>query len=159
MSNQPGIRFSIKTVFDESQLKNMVNKLPEYKKAANRQAGFAILEDIGDRFENQGSPPAKWKPLKESTLKRIVKQYGPGPHMILNRNGNLKNSWMVGDPDNVFRVTTNRVVVGTRLVYAAPHQFGWAEKNIPARPMAVDPDQSPELLSKLEKIYGALLQT
>lgn len=157
--SEAGIRFSIKTVFDESQLKEMVSKLPEAKKVANRQAGFAILEDIGDRFENQGSPPAKWKPLAPKTLKAINRKYGPGPHMILNRNGTLKNSWMVGDSENVFKVGVNQVIVGTKLIYAAPHQFGWEDKNIPARPMAVPPEESPELLSKLERIYGALLQT
>ncbi len=57
----------------------------------------------------------KWKERKDNK-----------PHPILNKSGNLRNTLYV-EPEN------NAVVIGSRVIYAAVHNFGFPARNIPQR--------------------------
>jgi len=144
--------------FDDSKFQAFIRDFPEIKEKANRAAGFVIMEDIENRFEGEGNPPQKWTPLKPITIERRSKRSNGGAIKILNDTGELKNSFMVGDPDNYFKATSQKVTVGTKKVYAPPHQWGWKGKNNPARPMIVDPANSQDLLDKLYDTYAEVLK-
>lgn len=143
---------------DDSVFKAFQQSFPGIKEKANRAAGFVIMNDITERFEGEGNPPAKWTPLSPITIKRREKRANGGVIRILNDTGALKSSFMVGDEDNYFKADQSKVTVGTQKIYAAPHQWGWEKKNIPARPMIIDPKDSADLKDKLMDAYAEVLK-
>jgi phage gpG-like protein len=143
---------------DDSVFRALMHSFPELKEKANRAAGFVLMDDIAERFEGEGNPPTKWTPLQPITIKRRMKRANGGAIRILNDSGALKGSFMVGGDDNFFKATQHKVTVGTKKVYAAPHQWGWKAKNIPARPMIVAPNDSPDLKDKLINAYAEVLR-
>ena len=88
--------------------------------AAATQARIAGPE----KRDPQGNP---WKALAEKTREYYAK-YLPGPRSLLWGKGGLLDSVTskAGGPWSV--------LVGAAREYAAVHQFGWPEKNIPAQP-------------------------
>ena len=61
-----------------------------------------------------------------------------------------KNSLLEGEGDLIgsldHQVAGNEVEVGSNLIYAAPHQFGFEKRNIPARPyLGLGPGDEAEL--------------
>lgn len=142
---------------DDSVFRSLMNSFPELKEKANRAAGFVIMDDIAQRFEDEGNPE-KWVPLQPITIKHRMKRSNGGVIKILNDTGALKNSFMQHDQDNFFKADQHKVTVGTMKVYAAPHQWGWKAKNIPKRPMIVPPNDSPDLQAKLIDCYAEILR-
>jgi len=154
-------RLAIKIITDTSGFKKMFNNNLELWAQGTQKAftgaGLAIMRDIGERFEGEGMPPQRWQPLSPATILRRRKGKGKGRPKILQDTGHLKRSFMFGGPDNVFDVSPLHVTVGSKLNYAGIHQFGWKEKNIPARPMVRKPEEVPQLKEEIEEIFSAVM--
>ena len=57
-----------------------------------------------------------------------------------------------------FLVTGDSVETGSNLVYAAPHQFGLAERNIPERPfLGLSADNEGELLTEVDRFLDQVV--
>lgn len=79
-----------------------------------KRGGTLMLYSIQKNFDS-GGRPNHWTPLAASTLKQKSKQgYSSQP---LIKKGNLRSSI-------VYRAYSNRLVIGTKIKYAAIHQFG-----------------------------------
>lgn len=97
-----------------------------------RAAGTLMLASIEKNFKAQGRP-ARWKSLKAATVARRRKGRGRGKAQILINTGRLKNS-------HSMKVFTDGVAVGTNIVYAPRHHFGYkggegrGRSETPARP-------------------------
>ena len=99
---------------------------------------MAIMEgSIAEVFRSQGQALGhSWAPLAASTLKR--RRAGPSTRrqraQILVDTGTLRQSVTSGGGGGAYRSQSMReVVVGTKIPYAAAHQFG-PKRNLPARP-------------------------
>ena len=86
-----------------------------------------FLENVvRESFAKETSPTGvRWEQLKPTTLDKRKKDGFDGK--ILQRTTNLLNSIL---PDS----GKDFAAVGTNVIYAASHQFGRKNKNIPARP-------------------------
>lgn len=125
---------------------------------ANTAAGMAIVEDVNRRFQNEGAPPQRWKPLKPATLqnrRQGNKRSNLPTARILQDTGTLSMSMQLGQPGNVFTANSQKVTVGTRIVYAAVHQFGY--KTIPQRQFIYSPDDIPSLREDVNDLYTRIL--
>ena len=91
-----------------------------------------LADSVAESFERQAKPASTaWEPLKERTVaERLRKGYG-GDAPILERSGDLANS-ILSDWDA--RSAIAGVSGGGPGRYAATHQFGDEDRNIPARP-------------------------
>ena len=79
--------------------------------------------------ETKESPDGTaWKSWEESTRKYYERQ-GWGHRSLLRGNDNLLKS-IRGE----VATDANSAMVGATMEYAAVHQFGWADRNIAARP-------------------------
>ena len=131
---------------------------------ANAAAGMAIVQDVSDRFRNEGAPPAKWAPLQPATIRARTqgKKKKSNAHLpvakILQDSGDLAKSIQKGDKNNVTEVDSLHVLVGTRLKYGAVHQFGYSDRNIPQRQYIYPPDEIPELKKDIDEIYNTILK-
>jgi phage virion morphogenesis protein len=106
----------INITIDDSNLQQYFKQLTAKGRDAKpllEQLGSIMQDAINDNFNQQGRPG--WKPLKATTLKQRMKHGYNGP--ILQNTGKLKRSI-------TRRATSNYVVVGTNLEYAAIHNFG-----------------------------------
>lgn len=79
-----------------------------------------------------------WAPHAPSTVAR----YGKHPLLILSGDLFLSVTSNFG-AHHISRIDGRTLETGTDLVYAAVHQYGWPERNIPARPYL---DASAEVL-------------
>ena len=103
------------------------------------------LEEIGSylvaatnrRFEQEQDPSGKpWKPSERA------KATGG---KTLQHTGRLRRSI-------TYRVQGDSLAVGTNVIYAAPHQFGWPEKSLPQRSfLGVDESDERAILQILER--------
>ncbi len=86
--------------------------------------GAMVLAQTEERIASEKTDPqgGAWAPLSPAYAAR--KRSGGG---ILELEGDLRDSL-------TFLVSGQSVEVGSNLVYAATHQFGRDEANIPARP-------------------------
>lgn len=91
---------------------------------------FYLENSTIQRFYDEKDPNGNnWQALLPKTLK-VKNGAGTGSNSM---NGILKHSGsLVRSITSQF--TNNRVEVGTNLIYANVHQWGWTAKNIPARP-------------------------
>lgn len=90
-------------------------------------------ESIRQNFE-QGGRPQPWPDItaKSRSQRKVNKTSGP-----LIDSGALEEAASAstsGVEGSVFAINGNTATFGTDYVFAAVHQFGWPEKNIPARP-------------------------
>lgn len=104
-----------------------------------RAAGTLMLGSIEKNFKAQGRP-TKWKALKTATVSRRRKGRGKGKGQILIDTARLKNS-------HSMKVFTDGVAVGTNVVYAPRHHFGYeggkgrGRSKTPARPFLMFQDE------------------
>lgn len=113
-------------------------------------AGNEALQIIAEKFRAEGPG---WAPLAKSTIQR---RRNKGAPKILQDTGKLRNSITApqSSAGGVYQLSEHALVIGSNLVYAAIHQFGWpASKKhppptIPARPYLPTPD---ELIPRVEK--------
>ena len=120
--------------------KDITETLERYVKAisdikpAFRIARRHILNAIEDNFETEGqSSGEKFKDWSEKYAKQRTKK-GRGEGKILQLEGHLKNSLSS-------KITRDELIVGTNKEYAAAHQFGYAPRNLDARPFMRISDQ------------------
>ncbi len=101
------------------------------KNAGNMQPamGAIALEmhaDVIDHFEKESGRDGKWTPLTDYTLQQRMKNRkgGKGGTAILQDTGMLRMSLtQAGSPYGINKVTKNTATVGTRVQYAALHQY------------------------------------
>lgn len=85
-----------------------------------------ILNIIDDNFDTEGSASGeKWQELSEKYNKRKIKLYGVGKK-ILEASGDLRKSF-------TSKIDKTSLTIGTTKEYAAIHNFGMDEKNMPQR--------------------------
>ncbi len=104
------------------------------------EIGEYLLESTEQRFSDQADPEGRpWAPLSPAYQARKKKR----KDLILVLNGYLADF-------QAPQVSDDEVSVGTNLVYAATHQFGRPEANIPARPfLGLSDDDRAEILAIL----------
>lgn len=120
-----GVNFT----FDTSDYQVVVDALARWARGAgmaalNRAMAAEVESQVRRRIEDErtspeGNPWADWSPGYAATRH--------GGHRLLQNEGDLLDSINA-------LATADRAEVGTNLVYGAVHQFGFAAKNIPARP-------------------------
>lgn len=127
-----GINFSI-TVDDRdvrAALKDLLQR-GESLRPAFMAIGADLVGSHEDRFPTQQSPDGTpWAPLSEKYKKSKRKRDSGHPDIILVLNGYLANNF-------AFKASDNELWFGPGEVakdYAAVHQLGSSQKNIPARP-------------------------
>jgi len=79
------------------------------------------------QFQRGGDPT--WQPLTPSTIKRRRRGPGAGSPKVLRDTGLLMRSWG-GGPGKIKEAKPHELTVGTRVSYAAAHQFG---RGVPIR--------------------------
>ena len=80
-------------------------------------AGNRMLYSVNRNFRDSGRPE-KWKPLARSTLlSKLMGGRSPLPLIRSGASGGLQGSI-------TFRVTSNKLAIGTSVKYAAIHQYG-----------------------------------
>lgn len=91
-----------------------------------RRLRRTILNIIDDNFDTEGTASGeKWQELSEKYNKRKILQYGMGKK-ILEASGDLRKSF-------TSKIDKTSLTVGTAKEYAAIHNFGMDEKNMPQR--------------------------
>lgn len=106
-------------------------------------------------FEAEGRP-RKWKPLQRMTiLDRARKGYPPGP--ILRRTDTLMNSLTQdGAAYEFHKVGARSVQRGSKVVYFRTHQYGYPQRNVPARVMLVLERQD---VAQMRKMIAEFVRT
>lgn len=129
----------------------------DFRPLLNR-IGQIMTASTDQNFIDQGRPDA-WQPLSPVTLAR--RRSGPNPNMsdqILRDTGRLMNSLSSpSSADAILELTPDSLRFGTNVEYASVHQFGWPERNIPARPfMLLQQEDLEDIAAELlEWIAGA----
>lgn len=103
-----------------------------------RDIGEYLIISHRERFERQVSPDGQpWADLSPGYL--AEKPYNQDKKLVLD--GHLMNELHYNDP------TETQLEFGANQVYAATHQFGREEANIPARPfLGLSGDDEQEVL-------------
>lgn len=120
-----GLNFSI--TIDDQDVRRALNKLLD-KGGSLRPAfidiGEYLITSHEQRFADQHGPDGQpWKPLSEEYRAHKKRHQD----MILVLNEYLADSFR-------YEASDQKLEFGTDRVYAAVHQFGFTDKNIPARP-------------------------
>lgn len=96
-----------------------------------------ILAVIDDNFETEGTASGeKWEELSDNYKIRKIKEYEAGKK-ILEASGDLRTSF-------IGKVTSNDLTIGSPKKYAAVHNFGYEERNMPKREIIRFSDQQIE---------------
>lgn len=91
-----------------------------------RRLRRTILNIIDDNFDTEGTASGeKWQELSEKYNKLKILQYGMGKK-ILEASGDLRKSF-------TSKIDKTSLTIGTAKEYAAIHNFGMDEKNMPQR--------------------------
>lgn len=125
-------------VIDARQFRARMQKLGILIESSEitKVAGLDVLAFVADNFQTEGlAGGSGWRPLAASTIARRRKGGRAGLRdRILQDTGRLKQSFIPGRPENVFRQFGGKGVdVGTTLRYAPYHEFGTSR--IPQRKM------------------------
>lgn len=103
-----------------------------------RRLRRSILNIIDDNFESEGVEAGeKWQALSEKYNKQKIKLYGSGKK-ILEASGDLRKSF-------TSKIDNTSLTVGTAKEYAAIHNFGMDEKNMPKREFMLNEFQADDL--------------
>jgi phage virion morphogenesis protein len=139
-----------------SEIESLAKKLNAYALSAAQRHGLLesigdeIIEQTSDRLETGKRDPAgnTWKPWSDK-YKKIVERKYPAASM-LRREGYLQQSL---DRE----VNDYSVLVGATMEYAAAHQFGYKERNIPARPyLGLSSENIRDLEAAIDSFLGGL---
>jgi phage gpG-like protein len=144
----------------DKKIRELMGRASDRKKLMKAVAN-AMRADIRSQFKVGGDP--SWTPLspvtiaqkerligiltpttkKGKVMPRLLQNGGFSAETILIISGRLRDSWgTLNSPDHVEKIDdeTGDIMMGTKLIYAAPHQFGHTFKNgvsIPKRPVHV----------------------
>ena len=117
-------------------------------------AGAEAIRMVRDKFQQQGPG---WRELSERTK---MNRRNKSVFRILEDNGTLRRSIVTpaSSPGGVYDLKDTSLVIGSNLVYAAIHQFGWPSggkhppPTIPARPYLPTPaEMIPRIAAKLQR--------
>lgn len=111
------------------------------RKQLLRDLGAEMEDQTVERFSTKKDPDGNpWEDLAETTRKYYAKRF-PQAQPTLVVSGELRDT-----VEGSSKVNSWKVVVGATKVYSAVHQFGWDEKNIPARPyLGIGPNDAEAL--------------
>ena len=114
-----------------SRLNSMALK-PSERKDLLGSIGVEMETQTKERFQTKTSPDGDdWAEIAQSTKNFYRKKYG-------SENPGKGTLWSLSSVPMIDTVTSEvsswSVLVGATKVYAAVHQYGWSERNIPARP-------------------------
>lgn len=111
--------------FFEYQLKNIQEIFGDLRPLF-RRFRRTILNIIDDNFDTEGTASGeKWQELSEKYNIQKIKKYGMGKK-ILEASGSLRKSF-------TSKIDDKTLTIGTAKEYAAIHNFGMDEKNMPQR--------------------------
>ncbi len=132
-------------VIGEEAITKMFNRLISQSddvSPALRDIGEHMLEATDNRMSNEVSPDGQpWEPLSLNTIEN--KSLSGQSDKILRGYGTL------ADLLN-YQINGNQLMFGSNMEYAATHQFGRDEANIPARPfLGVSESDEVEILDIL----------
>lgn len=101
--------------------------------------GEYLIESTQQRFIDQESPDGQaWEPLASETIKRKTRK-----DRILTESGTLADTLN-------YQINGDELMFGSNMEYAATHQFGRDEANIPARMfLGLSDDDEEEILAIL----------
>ena len=96
---------------------------------------------VQNAFHKEGDPD-KWQALKPDTIRRRRKGKNKNFSLkILQDTGYLKKAATTpNSPGSYTEIKPTQMTVGVTVKYAAPHQYGSAKQNIPARPFFTAPE-------------------
>lgn len=113
---------------DDADVRKLLAQLQARgKRPPLRRIAVVGIRSILRNFREEGRPK-KWESLKSQFAYRRGKKIDRGSGKILQDTGRLRQSTEVE-----YRVPAN-VKLFSSLIYARTHQYGWKERNIPARP-------------------------
>lgn len=138
-------------VIDARQFRSRMQKLGILIESSEitKVAGLDILAFVADNFQTEGRAGGSgWAPLSASTISRRRKGSRTGiGGRILQDTGRMKQSFIPGSPENVFRQYGGEGVdVGTTLFYAPYHEFGTGR--IPQRKMLPTREKAQQIAAK-----------
>jgi len=133
-----GVNYSIQ-ISGQEQVIDAFNHL--IKRANDLEPVFSdigeyLIESTQQRFVDEETPDGEpWTPLKEKTIK-----YKARKDKILTESGSLADTLN-------YQLNGNELLFGSNLEYAATHQFGRENANIPAREfLGLSNDDEKEIL-------------
>ena len=94
----------------------------------NREASIAMYGATIRNFDKQGADFGRWEPLKPATIREKERI---GKERMLVRTGHLRQGFVPS-------YTADNARVRNEVEYAAAHQYGVPENNLPARNMLPD---------------------
>jgi len=110
----------------------------DFRKPLNTAGLYLTGKSFMEQFRSEGEP--SWKPLQPETIARRRKGRGRGQPKILQDTGRLRRSYTSSvAPNSIHDLQHYKLTVGSNLVYAAFHQFGFPPRNIPERPLIIRP--------------------
>ena len=125
---------------NDEEIKKKLTELAELTsdlKPLFRVLRQTILAAIDDNFDTEGIASGdKWEELSNDYKIKKIKEYGAGKK-ILEASGDLRTSF-------IGKVTSNNLTIGSPKEYAAVHNFGYEERNIPKREIIRFSDQQIE---------------
>ena len=124
---------------NDKEIKDKLEELYEYTsnlKPLFRVLRQTILAAIDDNFTTEGTASGdKWEELSEKWVAERIK-HGKFSK-ILQYDGDLRTSF-------IGKVTSNDLTIGSPKEYAAVHNFGYEERNMPKREIIRFSDQQIE---------------
>lgn len=132
-------------------LKGISLEAPD-RRRLTRALGVELEDQTKDRFDSKESPDGDpWKAIGEAHQAYLEHRF-PGAEPPLVISGGLRDS--VESQSSEWAALT-----GATKVYAAVHQLGWKEKNIPARPyLGIGPEDEEALAAIVEDFLDTRMQ-
>lgn len=109
-----------------------------------KSIGLEMAEIARDHIEEHKTPEGQqMKPWSEKYEKR-VRDSGDRRDILMGPERRLHHSIS-------YMITNEGIYYGSNMVYAAVHQWGWKEKNVPARPyLGMGPEEKQGIEDILE---------
>lgn len=132
---------------EDGQVLAAINRLIDLgarPEPALKEIGEALLQSTERRFRSQAAPDGQpWAPLSPAYARRKARK-GRGD-LLLVYNGYLASTLR-------YQVSGDELMVGSDRQYAAVHQFGNPDQNIPARPfIGLSADDRTDILEILNE--------
>ena len=145
--SDPSDGLHIKVELDDAEVRRQMRELiARGRRLPLKRVGVIGVASVLRNFR-VGGRPKKWPPSKRVQGGRDSKgRYKKRKGKTLQDTGRLMKSVDVAIYQNDMNV-----MIYTDLVYAPPHQYGWKERNIPARPFMLWQKQD---IAKIQKLLG-----
>lgn len=164
------IQVEVKNSASVADVLSRISERTKNLRPAMQDIGAMLRTDALDNFKNQHDPDGNaWAPLKPSTILARARRLSGGKG-IRKKDGSLRSNAVrtisgakilqdrgtLRSSISVQNVTANSVTVGTKIAYAAIHQFGGQtgrgrKVRIPARPyIGITQSASKDIVSMLQ---------